>query len=179
MNAQKFTQKSLEAIAEAQSVAAEHASMQIEQQHLLYALAQQQDGLIGSLLGRMGVDAGAFRQDISAAIAAIPGVSGPGREPDKIYVAPDVDGVLAAAERQTGQMRDDYVSVEHLFLALLQAPNTALEKLFKKYAITRDAFLKVLMSIRGNARVTSDSPEDTYDVLKKYGTDLVEQARKQ
>lgn len=179
MNAQKFTQKSLEAIAEAQSVAAEHASMQIEQQHLLYALAQQQDGLIGSLLGRMGVDAGAFRQDISAAIAAIPGVSGPGREPDKIYVAPDVDGVLAAAERQAGQMRDDYVSVEHLFLALLQAPNTALEKLFKKYAITKDAFLKVLMSVRGNARVTSDSPEDTYDVLKKYGTDLVEQARKQ
>ncbi len=179
MNAQKFTQKSLEAIAEAQSVAAEHASMQIEQQHLLYALARQQDGLIGSLLGRMGVDAGAFRQDISTAIAAIPGVSGPGREPDKIYVAPDVDGVLAAAERQAGQMRDDYVSVEHLFLALLQAPNTALEKLFKKYAITRDAFLKVLMSVRGNARVTSDSPEDTYDVLKKYGTDLVEQARKQ
>ncbi len=179
MNAQKFTQKSLEAITAAQSIATEHSNQQVEQQHLLYALVDQSEGLIGSLLARMGADVGALKQDIQAEIAAIPGVSGPGREPDKIYVAPDVDRVLAAAEKLAGQMKDDYVSVEHIMLSLIQSPNAAVERLLRKYAITGDAFRSVLMSVRGNARVTSDNPEDTYDVLKKYGTDLVEQARNQ
>ena len=179
MNAQKFTQKSLEAITAAQSIATEHSNQQVEQQHLLYALVDQSEGLIGSLLARMGADVGALKQDIQAEIAAIPGVSGPGREPDKIYVAPDVDRVLAAAEKLAGQMKDDYVSVEHIMLSLIQSPNTAVERLLRKYAVTGDAFRSVLMSVRGNARVTSDNPEDTYDVLKKYGTDLVEQARNQ
>ena len=179
MNAQKFTQKSLEAITAAQSIATEHSNQQVEQQHLLYALVDQSEGLIGSLLARMGADVGALKQDIQAEIAAIPGVSGPGREPDKIYVAPDVDRVLAAAEKLAGQMKDDYVSVEHIMLSLIQSPNAAVERLLRKYAVTGDAFRSVLMSVRGNARVTSDNPEDTYDVLKKYGTDLVEQARNQ
>ena len=179
MNAQKFTQKSLEAITAAQSLATEYSNMQIEQLHLLSALTREDEGLISQLLKKMGVDLTAFRSDLTAEIAAMPAVTGPGREPDKIYVAPDVDKILTAAERLAEQMKDDYISVEHIMLSLLQSPNPAAKKLFDRYKITKDSFLSALMSVRGNTRVTSDTPEDTYDVLEKYGTDLVEQARAQ
>ena len=179
MNAQKFTQKSLEAITAAQSLATEYSNMQIEQLHLLSALTREDEGLISQLLKKMGVDLTAFRSDLTAEIAAMPAVTGPGREPDKIYVAPDVDKILTAAERLAEQMKDDYISVEHIMLSLLQSPNPAAKKLFDRYKITKDSFLSALMSVRGNTRVTSDTPEDTYDVLGKYGTDLVEQARAQ
>ena len=179
MNAQKLTQKSLEAIQAAQTLATEHAHMQIEQQHLLLALIDQSDGLIGQLLQKMGVDLPALRRDAEAELGSIPSVTGPGREPDKIYVSQEVDRALAAAEGLADRMKDEYVSVEHLMLALLDQPNTALKRLFDRYQIRRDAFLAALMEVRGNTRVTSDSPEDTYDVLKKYGTDLVAEARAQ
>ena len=179
VNAQKFTQKSLEAITAAQSLATEYSNMQIEQLHLLSALTREDEGLISQLLKKMGVDLTAFRSDLTAEIAAMPAVTGPGREPDKIYVAPDVDKILTAAERLAEQMKDDYISVEHIMLSLLQSPNPAAKKLFDRYKITKDSFLSALMSVRGNTRVTSDTPEDTYDVLGKYGTDLVEQARAQ
>ena len=179
MNAQKLTQKSLEAIQAAQTLATEHAHMQIEQQHLLLALIGQSDGLIGQLLQKMGVDLPALRRDTEAELGSIPSVTGPGREPDKIYVSQEVDRALAAAEGLADRMKDEYVSVEHLMLALLDQPNTALKRLFDRYQIRRDAFLAALMKVRGNTRVTSDSPEDTYDVLKKYGTDLVAEARAQ
>ena len=179
MNAQKLTQKSLEAIQAAQTIATEHAHMQIEQQHLLLALIGQSDGLIGQLLQKMGVDLPALRRDTEAELGSIPSVTGPGREPDKIYVSQEVDRALAAAEGLADRMKDEYVSVEHLMLALLDQPNTALKRLFDRYQIRRDAFLAALMEVRGNTRVTSDSPEDTYDVLKKYGTDLVAEARAQ
>ena len=179
MNAQKLTQKSLEAIQAAQTLATEHAHMQIEQQHLLLALIDQSDGLIGQLLQKMGVDLPALRRDTEAELGSIPSVTGPGREPDKIYVSQEVDRALAAAEGLADRMKDEYVSVEHLMLALLDQPNTALKRLFDRYQIRRDAFLAALMEVRGNTRVTSDSPEDTYDVLKKYGTDLVAEARAQ
>ena len=179
MNAQKLTQKSLEAIQAAQTLATEHAHMQIEQQHLLLALIDQSDGLIGQLLQKMGVDLPALRRDAEAELGSIPSVTGPGREPDKIYVSQEVDRALAAAEGLADRMKDEYVSVEHLMLALLDQPNTALKRLFDRYQIRRDAFLAALMEVRGNTRVTSDSPEDTYDLLKKYGTDLVAEARAQ
>ena len=179
VNAQKFTQKSLEAITAAQSLATEYSNMQIEQLHLLSALTREDEGLISQLLKKMGVDLTAFRSDLTAEIAAMPAVTGPGRELDKIYVAPDVDKILTAAERLAEQMKDDYISVEHIMLSLLQSPNPAAKKLFDRYKITKDSFLSALMSVRGNTRVTSDTPEDTYDVLGKYGTDLVEQARAQ
>ena len=158
MNAQKFTQKSLEAITTAQSLATEYSNMQIEQLHLLGALTREDEGLISQLLRKMGVDLTAFRSDLTREIAAMPAVTGPGREPDKIYVAPDVDKVLTAAEKLAEQMKDDYISVEHIMLSLLQSPNPAAKKLFDRYAITKDSFLSALMSVRGNTRVTSDTP---------------------
>jgi ATP-dependent Clp protease ATP-binding subunit ClpB len=179
MNLQKFTQKSIEAVQAAQSIAMANQSMQIEQQHLLSALTDDNDDLAVLLLGKMGVDADSFRARLREEIERLPGVSGPGREPDKIYVSPDVDKALAHAEALAGRMKDEYISVEHIVLALIEKPNDALKRLFRDFGVTKDAFLTQLMQVRGNTRVTSDSPEETYDALKKYGTDLVETARRQ
>ncbi len=179
MNAQKFTQKSLEALQAAQDLAVEYGNMQIEQEHLFCALAAQEDGLVGQLLKKMGKDPAAVHGDALQAVAGLPRVSGPGREEGKIYISQETDRTLVAAEKLAGQMKDEYVSVEHLMLALLEQPGNGLRRLFQQYGITKDAFLSALMTVRGNTRVTSDSPEDTYDALKKYGTDLVEQARSQ
>ncbi len=179
MNAQKFTQKSLEAIQEAQNCAIEYQNMQIDQEHMVYALLVQENGLIPQLLKKLGADDNTMRYDLKQAIGRLPKVTGPGREQGKIYVSGDMDRALTAAEQQAGQMGDEYVSVEHIFLAILDHPNSAMEKIFRQYAITRDNFLSVLATVRGNTRVTSDSPESTYDVLKKYGSDLVELARNQ
>ena len=176
MDTQRFTQKSLEAIAQAQGIAAEHQSVQIEQIHLLYALASQPEGLIGQLLTKMDVDADGFASACEQAIARMPRMSGPGREAGKIYVAPDVDAVLSEAERQAKHMHDEYISVEHLFMALLEKGNGAVKQLLNGFGVEKKRFLEALQGVRGNARVTSDSPESTYDVLKKYGSDLVELA---
>ena len=179
MNAQKLTQKSLEAIQSAQNIAVSSGSPQIEQEHLLAALLSQEDGLIRQLLVKMNRDADAIAQAIDNEIAHLPHVSGPGRENGKIYVSPDVDKNLAEAEKKAGQMKDDYVSVEHIMLAVLDHPNSRMKKLFQNFGIEKAAFLDALAAVRGNTRATSDSPESTYDVLKKYGSDLVELARQQ
>ena len=177
MNAQKFTQKSLEAIWLAQDTAIEYQNMQVEQQHLLYALLTQEQGLIHELLVKMKVDTQAMLSDLTFQLANIPKVTGTGREADKIYVAQDVDQALNSAEKIAANMKDEFVSVEHLFLSLLDNANDKLKQLFKDYHITKDTFLKILMGVRGATRVTTNTPEDTYDALKKYGDDLVERAR--
>lgn len=177
MNPQKYTQKSLEAIQSAQSTTIEYQNMQLEQQHLFYALLTQEDGLIPQILSQMNVNTEDLRSEVERSIGALPKVSGAGREADKIYIASDVDMVLNSAEKTADNMHDEYVSVEHLMLSLLDKPNDTLKKIFKDFNITRDSFLKILMSVRGSTRVTSNTPEETYDALKKYGDDLVERAR--
>ena len=177
MNAQKFTQKSLEAIQEANNLALSNNNMQIEQEHLLYALLTIDQSLIAQLIKKMGKDPQALTQAVKQEIDKMPGVTGSGREAGKIYVAQDVDTVLAKAENIADSMKDEYVSVEHLMLSLMENPNHNLKEIFKLFDIRKNDFLKVLQEVRGNTRVTSDSPEGTYDVLKKYGHDLVEDAR--
>ena len=177
MNAQKFTQKSLEAVQTANNIALENNNMQIEQEHLLYALLTMDESLIAQLLKKMEKDPQAVAQAVKQQIDKMPGVTGSGREAGKIYVAQDVDSVLAKAEGIADSMKDEYVSVEHLMIALLENPNKNLREIFKLFSIQKNEFLKVLQQVRGNTRVTSDSPESTYDVLKKYGHDLVEDAR--
>ena len=177
MNAQKFTQKSLEAIQTAQSIAIAAQSQQIEQVHLFSALVQQENGLIGQMLQKLGTDTAALRQTLQSTIDSMPAVTGSGREPDKVYVSRDVDVALTAAEQLASKMKDDYVSVEHIALCLIEKPDSRLKKILDQYHIEKDAFLKALMQVRGNTRVTSENPEDTYDVLTKYGSDLTELAR--
>ena len=179
MQANKFTQKSLEAIQSAQALTIEYQNQQIEQQHLLLALLDQEQGLISQLLPKMGLDAQVAQKEAQKLVAAIPHVTGPGRDPEKVYITQDVDRVLVAAEKTAAGMKDEYVSVEHIFLALIEAANAPLKRYFDQFGITKDKFLQALSSVRGNTRVTSDSPETTYDALKKYGTDLVERARGQ
>ena len=177
MNAQKFTQKSLEAIEAAQNIAIERQNMNLDEEHLLLALLEQEQGLIPGLIKKMGLDEVRFADAVRALADGLPHVSGPGREAGKVYVSPELDKALAAAEKLAASMKDEYVSVEHLFLSLLENPNQALKRLFKEQGVEKDAFLKALSEVRGATRVTSDSPESTYDALKKYGTDLVERAR--
>ena len=179
MNAQKFTQKSLEALSSAQDFATEYGNMQVEQQHLLYALISQEGGLIGQLLKKMEMDPASVEQAVRQEIDRIPRVSGPGRESGKIYVSQEVDRALVESEKIAERMKDEYVSVEHIMLALLENPNSAIKRVFNQFGLDKNKFLSALMSVRGNTRVTSDSPESTYDALKKYGSDLVELARNQ
>ncbi len=177
MDAQNFTNKSLEAIQEAQTIALGHNNMQIGQAHLLLALLTQRDGLIPQLLKKMGSDTDGLVQGTKSEVEKIPGVTGPGREAGKIYVSQSVDTVLVNAERQAKRMKDEYVSVEHIMLALMDSPEPEISGLFKRYGISKDRFLSALSTVRGNTRVTSDSPETTYDALAKYGQDLVTLAK--
>ena len=179
MNMEKFTKRSLEAIREAQQVAIEHQNMQIDQQHLLYALTAQQEGLIPQLFTALNIEPQRVLSACEREIERIPKVSGPGRDPEKVYISQSVDAALNEAEKQAEHMKDEYVSVEHIVLALMEKPNGVLKRLFSEVGLTRDAFLKQLQAVRGNARVTSDQPEDTYDALKKFGTDLTDLARRQ
>lgn len=179
MNAQKFTQKSLEAIQRAQSIALHQQNQQIEQSHLMLALLQQEGGLIPQLLKRMGITTESLEAAVQAEIQKFPVVTGSGREPDKYYISRSVDQALNTAETVSASMKDEFVSVEHLFLALIDSADAILTRLFQMYQIKKEAVLQTLMSIRGNQRVTSDSPEDTYEALEKYGTDLVQRARQQ
>ena len=176
MNIQKFTQKSVEAIQLAQKYAAEHQNPQIEQEHLLYALISQQEGLIGQLLIKMNVDQHSLVQRLKTKIGQMPRVSGGGQS-GNIYVAGNVESVLNLSEQIAERMKDEYVSVEHIMMALIEQPNETLKALFREFNITKDSFAKVLATVRGNTRVTSDNPESTYDVLEKYGSDLVALAR--
>ena len=177
MNAQKLTQKSLEAVQAAQALATEYQNMQIEEQHLACALLSQQNGLIAQLLRKMNVDTDAMLAQLSRSVEKLPKVSGPGRPMDKIYVSSDVDRVLNEAERQAEHMKDEYVSVEHLMLSLIENPNSDLKEIFRVFGVDKNKFMEALATVRGSSRVTSDNPEETYDALKKYGSDLVEQAR--
>ena len=178
MDPQKFTQKSLEAIQEAQNLAIENQNSQIEQEHLMLALLNQEDSLIKELLKKMNIPQG-LEQELKNKIETMPKMTGGARQANSMYVSQDVDIVLTDSEKIANKMKDEYISVEHLMLAIIDNANTFLKNLFKKYGLTKNEFLKVLASIRGNTRVTSDNPESTYDVLKKYGQDLVDLARKQ
>ena len=177
MNTNQFTQKTLEALQSAQRLAVEYSNNAVEQEHLLAALAQQQDGLIPQLLTKLGADPNAFAQAALQKVEALPRVTGSGRDPDKVYISGDLDRALNAAEQQAKQMQDEYISVEHVFLGILQRPGKAAAELFKAFNITTERFMQQLSQVRGNQRVTTDNPESTYDALKKYGQDLVEMAR--
>ena len=177
MNMNQLTQKSLTAIQGAQSLAQQYGQQQIEQQHLLLALVADQEGFIPQLLTAMGMTVPSFLAAAQAEVNKLPKVSGGGREADKVYVAQDVDRALNAAEETAKSMKDEYISVEHLFLGLLDTANSALKELFRTYNVTKEKVMQALASVRGNQRVTSDNPEETYDALKKYGSDLVERAR--
>ena len=177
MNIEQMTQKTREALQAAQRIAVEYSNNAVEQEHLLAALAQQQDGLIPQMLQTLGVDANAFAQAALQKVEALPRVTGSGRDPEKIYISSDLDRALNAAEQQAKQMKDEYISVEHVFLGILQRPGKAANEIFKMFGITTEKFMQQLSAVRGNQRVTSDNPEDTYNALKKYGQDLVEMAR--
>ncbi len=177
MNMQKFTQKSLEALQEAQNLVRSAQNPQMEQVHLLTALLRQENGLIGQLLQKMGVNTQELLNQLRTEAEKLPQVSGSGYQPNALYVSKETEAVLNAAEQQAAAMKDEYVSVEHIFLALTDHPGSTLQKLFRQHGIQKNTFLQVLMQVRGNTRVTSENPEETYDVLAKYGQDLVELAR--
>ncbi|MEG1525034.1 MAG: ATP-dependent chaperone ClpB [Clostridia bacterium] len=177
MNINKLTQKSIEAVQSAQACAVEHHNPQVQQEHLLHALVFQQEGLVGSLIKGMGVDARAFMEDVQEAVTALPTVSGVNAE--QVYLSRELDSALNEAEKRAAKMEDEYVSVEHLFLGLLDQATPELKKRFGRFEITEKRFMQQMKSVRGNQKVTSDHPEGTYDVLKKYGQDLVELARNQ
>ena len=179
MNAQNYTQKSLEAIQAAQKLTIENQNQQIEQIHLLAALLRQENGLVPQLLKKMGLTPESLEAAVDAELNKLPRVTGSGREADKYYVARAVDTALNQAEDIAKQMKDEYVSVEHLFLSLIENADDTLKSLFRTYQITKERCLQALQSVRGNQRVTSDTPEDTYEALAKYGTDLVKRAREQ
>ena len=178
MNAQKFTQKSLEAIQDAQNIAIQNQNAQIEEEHLLLALLEQEESLIKELIKKIGISE-EFTNELKSKIANSPKMTSTSRQANSIYVSQDVDIVLSNSEKVANRMKDEYISVEHIMISLMDNLNTYLKELFKKYGLNKNEFLKALSSVRGNTRVTSDNPESTYNVLKKYGQDLVEQARKQ
>lgn len=177
MNAQKYTKKSLEAIQSAQELALANHNQQIEQIHVLAALLRQEEGLIPQLLKQMGITVESLDAAVMAEVRKLPQVTSSGREADKYYIARAVDTVFTEAETIADSMKDDFVSVEHLFLALLDRGDDMVRRLMQIYRIEREQCMQVLMAIRGSQRVTTDTPEETYEALKKYGTDLVAQAR--
>ena len=179
MNTNQYTQKTLEALQAAQQLAVEYQHNALEPEHLLHALASQEQGLIPQLLQKLNVDPGSFAAAVAEKLSALPRVSGSGRDPDKVYISQATDKVLSAAAREAKAMKDEYVSVEHVFLGLLDEPTQNTTELFRAFNIKKDVFLQQLTAVRGNQRVTNDNPEDTYNALQKYGQDLVDLARKQ
>ena len=176
MNAQKLTQKALEAIQTAQNIAIENQNIQILPEHLFYALLDGEDGLVNNLFRKMGKNPDALLAETDTLIRKLPAVSGSGREPDKVYISPLTDKILTAAEKLAADMKDDYVSVEHIMLCIFDYAEGALKDIFRAHGITKDGFLKELKKVKTD-RITSDNPETTYDALNKYGFDLVERAR--
>ena len=175
MNINKFTQKSMEAVQNCEKLAYEYGNQQIDQQHLLYSLLTLDDSLILKLVTKMGIQGDMFTNEAKQAVERLTKVSGGGQ----LYISNDLNKVLINGEDEAKAMGDEYVSVEHLFLALLKHPNKEIKGLMKLYNITRETFLQALSTVRGNQRVVSDNPEATYDTLQKYGYDLVERARDQ
>ena len=169
MNMNQFTQKSLEAVQNARDIATQYGSQQIEQPHLLLALVDQEGGFIPQLLTRVGLTVESFRAAARHEVELLPKVSGPGREADRIYIAPGVDKAMNQALAIAGSMKDEFVSVEHLFLALLDTAEGSVKELFRTYRVDREQVMQALAALRGNQRVTSDNPEETYEALKKYG----------
>ena len=174
MSNEKYTQKTLEAIRDAQSMAQENSNQYITPEHLLSALLGQEGGLIGSIFARMGVDCAALRAELSARIAALPKISGGSGE---VYASPETAKVLTVAEKTAEKLHDEYISVEHLMLGIFAEGSTSLHQLLQDHGVNRSRFSEELAKVKSQP-VTSDNPEDTYDALKKYGTDLVERARK-
>ena len=174
MNIQKFTQKSMEAVQDCEKLAYEYGNQEIEQEHLLVALLQQENGLIPQMIEKMEIQLEHFKDNAIRHLEARTKVSG-----GQVYVGKDLNQVLIHAEDEAKAMGDEYVSVEHLFLAMIRYPNRAIKEIFKEYGITRDRFLQALSTVRGNQRVMTDNPEATYDTLEKYGYDMVERARDQ
>ncbi|MCR5145373.1 MAG: ATP-dependent chaperone ClpB [Lachnospiraceae bacterium] len=175
MNINKFTQKSMEAMSDSEKLAYEYGNQEIEQEHLMLALLKQSDGLIPKLIEKMEINLEHFTDNATKKLEARVKVSGAGQ----VYVGKDLNNVLIHGEDEAKAMGDEYVSVEHLFLAMLKYPNKAIKDMFKEYGLTRDRFLQALSEVRGNVRVTTDNPEATYDTLEKYGYDMVERAREQ
>ncbi|MBR2660213.1 MAG: ATP-dependent chaperone ClpB [Clostridia bacterium] len=179
MNMNQFTQKTVAALERAQSLAIEYQHMQVEQEHLMLALTEDAGELIPQLLAKCGLSVPALVSGLKENLGRIARISGPGREPGKVYIANDVEQALLEAEKAAGRMKDEYLSVEHVWMGLTAKASANVKRLLKSLGYSDDAFLKALSEVRGAARVTSDSPEETYDALKKYGSDLVELARKQ
>ena len=177
MNAQKMTQKSLEAVQAAQSLAVEYQHQAGAPAHLLCALLQQEDGLIGQLVRKMGSEPGNMAAALAKKLSEMPRVTGSGREADKVYITPELDRALTAAEKEAANMKDEYVSVEHLVLGMMDAPDDAVREVLRTFSVDKQRFLQALAEVRGNQRVTSDNPESTYDVLNKYGQELVSLAK--
>lgn len=179
MNTQKLTKKSIETVESAQSIAVKNNNQQIDQCHILLALLEQEDGLIPQLLQSIDVDLKTFTNSAEKIVDGVPKVTGSGaREMNSVYITSALDRAFTAAEEEAARMNDEFISVEHLFLGLTDKAEGKVKELFSLHKVTKNAFLEALRKVRGNTRVTSDSPEDTYDVLKKYGQDLVELARK-
>ena len=178
MNTQKLTQKSIEVIQNAQNIAVSNSNQQIDQLHLLLSLLTQQDGLIPQLIKSIGADETAMSEQAEKCVSELPKVTGSGRRPDEVYITADTDKAFTAAEESAKRMGDEFISVEHIFIGLLEKARDKTKDILNAFGITKDKFLTALKTVRGNTRVTSDNPEGTYDVLKKYGQDLVELARK-
>ena len=175
MNINKFTQKSMEAVQNCEKLAYEYGNQQIEQEHLFYSLLKLDDSLILKLLTKMGISKELIMNEAEQKVAGLPKVSGGGQ----VYISNDLNKVLIHAEDESKGMGDEYVSVEHIFLALMKYADRTMKELFRQHGITKDAFLQAVSTVRGNQRVVSDNPEATYDTLNKYGEDLVDKAKNQ
>ncbi|MEC9372996.1 MAG: Clp protease N-terminal domain-containing protein, partial [Planctomycetota bacterium] len=178
MDLNRLTQKSQEALQKAQNLAARFGHVETDAEHLLLALAEQPEGLVPRLLARMDIDVATFRDEAQSILERRPSVSGPGAEPGKVYITQRLNKILIDAEAEAKRLKDEYVSVEHLLLALVsEGANTETGKLLRKHNLTRDAILSTLTQVRGAQRVQSANPEATYEALSKYGVDLVKQAQ--
>ena len=179
MNLQKYTQKSMEAMQDARTLMASHGNSQITEEHLFLALMNKEEGIATDLVKKAGASAEILKDELKAAIEALPGMRGGAVEADKIYIDRALEAALAEAEAIAERMKDEYISVEHIMLGILEKPSDSMKKIFKKSGLDRHSLEKAVKDIRGNQRVTNDNPEETYDVLNKYGQDLTALARAQ
>lgn len=177
MNAQKLTRKSLEAIQSAQNTVTEYQNNAITPEHITYALLIQENGLIGGLLRKMNIELSAITTSVLNLISAMPKISGSARRSGDAYISPEADRILISAEKIADNMKDEFVSVEHIFISLIENADGKLKEIFSAFSIDKNTFLKALMEVRGNTRVINETPEETYDVLTKYGQELVSLAR--
>ncbi|MBL7662591.1 ATP-dependent chaperone ClpB [bacterium] len=177
MDINRFTQRSQEALQAAQSVSTRMRHVEVDGEHLLLALLEQQDGLIPRLIAKFGLNLTSLTKDVVAELEKRPAVSGPGSDPSKVYISQHLAKLLTAAEEHAKKLKDEYISVEHIFLTFFDEPDSAINRIFKKHGITKDKFLKILLEVRGNQRITSANPEATYEALAKYGRDLVSEAQ--